>query len=228
MFAILLADFLFSKACQLSTEAGGEVLSAVCEAVERACAAQLREVQHAYDLDVTEDEHLAVIAGRTATVFELPCRLGAGLGGLPQPAVTALAAYGHHLGIAFQLAEDALSLAGQQVHLGREAAADLRDGTYSLAVLRTLADPDHRRRLRPLLARDRPSGTAIEKAIDLIRASGGIRYALDTAEVHAARARAALESLPRGPGRATLTRLTHFAVARTVAPAPDLASAFDP
>jgi geranylgeranyl pyrophosphate synthase len=228
MFAILLADFLFSKACQLSAQAGGEVLSAVCEAVERACAGQLREVEHAYDVDLTEEGQLAVIAGRTATLFELPCRLGAGLGGLPQSAVTALGIYGRHLGIAFQLAEDALSLAGKQTHLGKDATADLREGTYSLAVLHALADPDHGRRLRPLLTRDRLNTTALATAMDLIRASGGIGYALDVAEVHAARARTALESLPRGPARTTLTRLTHYAVTRTVGPAPDLASAFDP
>jgi geranylgeranyl pyrophosphate synthase len=165
-------------------------------------------------VDLTEQEHLAIIARKTATLFELPCRLGAMLGALPPPAVAALAAYGNHLGIAFQLTDDALDLAGQQSRLGKDTNADLREGTYSLAVLYTLAHPDHGRRLRSLLTRDRLSPATVLTATDLIRASGGIEHALDTAHTHAAHARSALHPLPTGPARMTLTRLTHFAVTR--------------
>jgi len=227
MFAILVADFLFSKACQLAAQSGRDVLNMVCEAVGRACEGQLKQVEHAYDLDLTEDQHLAIIARKTATLFELPCRLGAQLGGLATPKVTALASYGHHLGIAFQLADDALDLAGQQSHLGKDITNDLREGTYSLAVLHTLAHPEHGPPLAAVLSRVHLDSADIDTAINLIRARGGIQHAMDTAHQHAAHARAALQALPAGPARTTLTRLTDYVVTRTVPRAVDLAGAFE-
>jgi menaquinone-9 beta-reductase len=228
MFAILLGDFLFSKACQLSAEAGGEVLDAVCEAVARACEGWLQEVEHAYDLGLTQAEHLAIITRKTATLFELPCRLGALLSQAAPAHRHALASYGHHLGIAFQLADDALDLAGHPGQLGKTVASDLREGTYSLAVLEALAGPDGGERLAGLLRRARLDPDSAGAAIGLVRASGAIDRALATARGHAAQAQAALGSLPPGPATATLARLADYAVTREVPEAADLAAAFGP
>ena len=227
MFAILVGDFLLSKACQLATRAGEDLLTTICIAVERACTGQLREVERAFDVEVTEAQHLEVVAGKTATLFELPCRLGGRLGGLADGVVEALAAYGHHLGMAFQLADDALDLAGHPSRVGKDTANDLREGTYSLAVIRTLADPEQGPRLRPLLTTANPTRDDLAAAVDLVRAGGGIEYALATAREYATRARAALDALPPGPVHLTLDRLTDYVTTRNIPHATDLTSAFD-
>ena len=82
---------------------------------------------------------MKIIAGKTATLFELPCRLGARLAGAPDQIVTALSRYGHHLGIAFQLADDALDVWGSAERLGKYPLSDVREGVYTLSVLRLLA-----------------------------------------------------------------------------------------
>lgn len=224
--AAIAGTYLLARANALLAAAGREIVATTAWAAVELCTGQLQEVEHAYDVELTEQQHLAVVVRKTATLFELPCRLGAVLGGLPPAAVDALAGYGHHLGIAFQLADDALDLAGEQAQLGKSPTNDLREGTYSLAVLYALAHPEHGARLRALLGRGHLDRAAIDTAIDLVRASGGIEQALDTARGHAAQARAALDPLPPGPARTTLARLTDYAVTRTVPPAPGLATAF--
>ena len=99
--------------------------------------------------------------------------------------------------------------------------------TYGLAVLHGLAHPDHGPRLRSVLARDLDA-TGVATAIGLVRASGGIERALDTARAHADQARTALDPLPVGPARTALARLADYAVTRVVPATPDLASAFAP
>jgi heptaprenyl diphosphate synthase len=212
--ATIAGIYLLGRANALLLATRPELVTTATEAAAELCIGQLQEVEHAYDLDLTEDQHLAIIARKTATLFELPCRLGAQLGGLATPKVTALASYGHHLGIAFQLADDALDLAGQQSHLGKDITNDLREGTYSLAVLHTLAHPEHGPPLAAVLSRVHLDSADIDTAINLIRARGGIQHAMDTAHQHAAHARAALQALPAGPARTTLTRLTDYVVTR--------------
>ena len=109
--------------------------------------------------------------------------------------------------------------------LGKDITNDLREGTYSLAVLDTLAHPDHGPPLAAVLGRVHLYPADIATAIDLIRASGGIQHAMDTAHQHAAHARAALQVLPTGPARTTLTRLTDYVVTGNVPTAVDLAAA---
>ena len=79
---------------------------------------------------------MAILAQKTATLFELPCRLGALLGGVAPEATVALVAFGRALGLAFQLADDALDLAGSTEQIGKAAGNDLREGVHGLPVLR--------------------------------------------------------------------------------------------
>ena len=213
--ATIAGTYLLARANALLVVAGPGLVAATATAAVELCTGQLQEVEYAYDLDLTEEQHFAVVARKTATLFELPCRLGAHLGELPPPLVTALATYGHHLGIAFQLADDALDLSGRQSHLGRSITNDLREGTYSLAVLHALAHPEHGEQLRGVLQSLRLHPTEVRTAIQLVRASGGIQRALDTARAHAEQARTALHPLPPGPARTTLARLADYAVTRS-------------
>jgi heptaprenyl diphosphate synthase len=211
--ATIAGTYLLARANALLIAAGREVVEATARAAVDICVGQLQEVEHAYDLELTQAEHLAIITRKTATLFELPCRLGALLSQAAPAHRHALARYGHHLGIAFQLADDALDLAGHPAQLGKSVAGDLREGTYSLAVLEALAGPDGGR-LGGLLQRARLDPDSAGAAIGLVRASGAIDRALAAARGHGAQAREALGSLPPGPANATLARLADYAVTR--------------
>jgi len=71
-------------------------------------------------------------ARKTASLFEAACTLGALAGGAAEPAVVSLAAYGRHLGCAFQIADDLLDVTGSADTLGKHPAKDATAGKQTL------------------------------------------------------------------------------------------------
>lgn len=226
MFALMVGDFLLSKAYEFSAEAGAEVSHLIASALARACEGRVQELRNAYNLELTEAEHLEILSRKTATLFELPCRLGAFLSGAAPSHLSALAAYGRHLGIAFQLADDAMNLAGQESALGKVPETSLQEGIYSLSVLRALQKRRTGQKLRQLL---KPPLTEqkVFKILGLVEESRGIAEALEVAQEYATQAQRALLALPDGPARVSLYRLAQYVVNREVKKQPSLQAAFE-
>ncbi|YCK38038.1 polyprenyl synthetase family protein [Actinomadura sp. ATCC 39365] len=102
-FSVLVADFFLARAFDFAAKAGGAVTADFSRALAAACQARARELR-AGELGLPE--YAEMLEGKLAIAFELPCRLGARLSGAPPATVTALAAYGRHLGVSFALIDD--------------------------------------------------------------------------------------------------------------------------
>ncbi|MEV0292161.1 polyprenyl synthetase family protein [Nocardia sp. NPDC050710] len=160
------------------------------------------------------DEHLEILRMKTATLFELPCRLGAELAGCDRAHVRALSRFGQELGIAFQLTDDLLDLVGDSARLGKPTGADLRAGVFSHSVLLALQqNPDGR--LAELLRHENLTAPEADEAAALVRGSGAVETTRELARAYAGRAAAALAELPEFPGHDVLADLTGHAVSRT-------------
>lgn len=154
------------------------------------------------------------LAAETETRTREGCRLGAELGGAASATVAALAAYGRNLGLAFQLADDALDLAGHPSRLGKPVAADVREGVYSLPVLRALEREGRDGPLATLLGRAHLEPDEIATAIAMVRASGAIAETLELAATYSDRAISAIEALPPTSAHRSLVNLARYAVER--------------
>ncbi|MFF0531649.1 polyprenyl synthetase family protein [Nocardia amikacinitolerans] len=188
--------------------------SAVTEAAFTVCRGQLRETEHVYDTNLDADEHLEILRMKTATLFELPCRLGADLAGCDPAHIRGLAEFGRELGVAFQLTDDLLDLVGDSACLGKPTGADLRAGVFSHAVLLALRQ-DHGGRLAALLRHEELTGAEAAEAAALVRASGTVDSTRELARECARRAAAALAELPPFPGRDELADLARQTLSRT-------------
>lgn len=105
-FSVLVADFLLARSYEFAAMGGSQVVADFAEALTAACEGRARELRVIPGRPVDLAEHVDVLSGKLATAFELPCRLGARLGGASRPTVDALAAYGRHLGVSYALAEE--------------------------------------------------------------------------------------------------------------------------
>jgi heptaprenyl diphosphate synthase len=207
--------YLFARASSLFAALGDAANHLASRTSVELCSGQLQEVENAYNLDLTDAAHLQILARKTASLFELPSRLGAQLSGAPAEVAEALAAYGRYLGLAFQLADDALDLAGEAAQVGKATGADLRTGIYSLPVLLALRSADGTgERLRALLEQVRLDEDDVQTALRLVR-KAGLAPALELAQAQAGQARRELSALPDGPARESLWRLAGHAVARS-------------
>ncbi len=127
-----------------------EVLSRMLEVVKEMVVAESLQLARRGKVRGSQSEYFRIIDGKTASLFRWAMFAGARAGGVEPGAAAALEAYGQKLGVAFQLVDDLLDVAGDAAATGKALLADLREGkmTYPL-ILAMERDPD----LVPLLER---------------------------------------------------------------------------
>jgi geranylgeranyl reductase family protein len=218
LFAVIVADFLLSKAHELSARAGPRVSAVIAEALARSTEGRLRELRHARNLELAEAEQLDIIAWKTGTLFELPCRLGGVLGRLPPANVEALARYGRHLGVAYQLTDDAMIIEGRSPSLGQAGVTDLDDGLYSVPIMAAVRQHGAARGpLCRILEQQTLSTRDVEEIRKLTRSAGGVDRALELARIASDRAKVELNANDDGPPIVMLRQLADYAVERSAA-----------
>jgi heptaprenyl diphosphate synthase len=208
LVAILAGDFLLARASEIAASLGVEVAGLLAATIGRLCEGQVGELKTAFSVERTEDEYLASIAGKTASLTSAACRIGALCAGLSRVDVDALTRFGEAFGMVFQIRDDVLDVVGTEASLGKPAGQDLVEGTYSLPVIRALADPAAGPELRGLLGSPLDDAER-DKARSVVRSSGGIEAAMAAARRYADDAAAAVSGLPGGSVAAALGSLGH-------------------
>lgn len=161
--ATAVGDFLFSRAfAELAATGEPEAVRALSHAATSLARGELLQREDAFSADVTEERYLERCRLKTARLFEAACRLGAVLGDSPATA-DGLGRFGDRIGLAFQLFDDVLDIAGPPEMTGKGRGTDLLDGTATLPVV--LAGK----------AGSRPAGPAeAERLCEEIAASGAL------------------------------------------------------
>lgn len=222
--AILTGDFLLARASELSAELGVEVTRVMARTIAALCAGQIREVQGsggarahgAQPVEADREHYLTVISEKTASLIASSCRLGALLSDMDADAVEALTSYGHRLGMAFQLADDVLDIAGEEGESGKVPGTDLKEGVRTLPVLLALEQEGPASELAELLAE--PTDSDIAKALALLRLHPALGLARDAARLQSAEAKRALDRFRDHPETAGVVQgldwLADYAVER--------------
>jgi geranylgeranyl pyrophosphate synthase len=214
--AVLLGDYLFATAFDLvSRIRHPEVAPTIARAAVAMSQAEIRAVKIGGEPHEDEATYFAIVEGKTGQLFSAACRSGALLAGAPPEAVEALAHFGLHWGVSFQITDDALDLTGTSEVLGKPTGSDIDTGKVTLPVIALLrrAPEPVRHRVKDLV-RGALGSDALEELRVLVERFGGVRYALDVARAYAERAAAALDVLPAGAARESLAALTEFVLVR--------------
>jgi octaprenyl-diphosphate synthase len=213
--SVLVGDFLYSRSFQLMVELDSmPVMRVLADTTNRIAEGEVLQLLHVGNPDTTEADYLRVIECKTAVLFAAATRLGGALAGATPAQEDALARYGLHLGLAFQVADDVHDYTADAATLGKNLGDDLAEGKATLPLIHALAHaaPEQRARLAAIVeARDLDALPEIQQAI---RAGGGIDYSRALAHHHADIAIAALDALPPSEWRDALRTLAHYAVDR--------------
>src|SRR5690554_6302818 len=134
--SVLVGDFLYSRAFQLMVSMGSmRVMDILADATNVIAEGEVMQLMNCNDPETTEARYFAVIYSKTARLFEAATQLGAVLSE-QQPAIEeAMAAYGRHLGTAFQLVDDILDYTADAETMGKEVGDDLAEGKPTLPLL---------------------------------------------------------------------------------------------
>ncbi|MCQ6244189.1 polyprenyl synthetase family protein [Streptomyces malaysiensis] len=216
--AVLAGNWLLSKAAQLAAELGPETIRLQSKVTNRLIMGQIRELVGPSDDDDPLSHYFTVVAGKTAALIAMALQLGAVRTGAPDRIVQALAEYGEHLGIAFQISDDILDVTSTSEVSGKEQGKDLAIGVASLPVLLALADErPEAGELRTLLTAATATaaeGTGLPKAVALLHRCGALAEARTVLHARLLRARTALNGLPDGPATQVLHALCDFVARR--------------
>ena len=141
--SVLVGDFLYSRAFQMMVELGQmRVMQVLSDATNIIAEGEVLQLMNCHNADLNEQDYLHVIRYKTAKLFEAAARLGAILGGVDVGQEQAFAAYGMHLGTAFQLIDDVLDYSGDMSEIGKNLGDDLAEGKPTLPLLYVLQQGD--------------------------------------------------------------------------------------
>ena len=193
---LIAGDFLFGRAFALCGRFEEKVITWATDACISLTEGEVLQDRLRHDSSVTRDDYLEIIERKTASLFAQGARMGAHLAGASQDVIEGLAESGYCIGMAFQIVDDVLDVAGDGNRTGKPTGADLRDGNPSLPLVLALAhDPEVKR----VFEKQVPSQQEIEAALEQIRRSGVLDEATRMAHAYGKQALEALEILPPSP-----------------------------
>ncbi len=199
--SVLAGDLLLTHALERTAKASpGPVLSELFATLRALVDGEIVQLRGRTRLDLTEATYFRIVQDKTASLFRWAARSGARTAGAAPDAVDALGEFGAHLGIAFQLVDDALDYASGGT--GKDVCADLREGKLTLPLLRAVRGRDE---LVELLAAVRAGDDAAgTRLLDAVRGSRAVDEARAVARDETRAALAALERVPASPARELL------------------------
>lgn len=194
--AVIMGDYLYSRSVtELAAIGRIDLLDVLARAANEMSVGEMRQLLSCDALDFTEADYERLIASKTASLMSAACEMGAVAGDARYR--RPLAAYGHALGMAFQIADDLLDYTENSDVTGKPAGQDLREHKVTLPLIAALSEmaAHEVQQVEHFFADPEPRAEDITRIIELVNARGGIAYARRRAEYFGERAVAALLDL---------------------------------
>ena len=201
--SVLVGDHLYAKAVAILAEDGDpEVMRSVAETVCRMTESEAAQSLCRNNASVTEEQYLATIAGKTASLMSCCCHVGAMLGNGHSGDVQILGEYGLNLGMAFQITDDLLDVTGEPEKLGKPAGNDIRQGSLTLPFIHAmrLAEAEDREWMIRAFASGQTNDSILTRMKNMAAEYGGIAYSCGKAREYGQACKEGLESLAHSDG----------------------------
>lgn len=165
---------------------------------------------------VSEEEYFRMASGKTGALMGASCAAGAYLAGASPQEVDDFEAFGDSLGLAFQIQDDVLNLAGEFRKYKKEIGGDITEGKRSLMAIHAMAHaaPQEARRLSQILLAHMRDKKKIDYAISLMKKYDSVNYAKLRAREFVEGASAFLARLPPSKEVDALKAFSEYAITR--------------
>jgi len=214
--AVLVGDFVYSRSFQIMVDTDNlSVLRVLADATNVIAEGEVLQLMNCRNPDIDEREYLRVIRCKTAKLFEAATRLGAILGQASPEIEQGLAAYGIHVGTAFQLIDDVLDYSGAQAQIGKHVGDDLAEGKATLPLIYAMRKGTPAQAARIRRAIEQGGLDELPGVLEAIAGSGALDYSRNQAQTESRLACEALRCLPDSTYRDYLLQLAGFAATRT-------------
>lgn len=213
--SVLVGDFLYTRAFQLMVQLDSmPLLKHMAETTNTIAAGEVLQLMRAGDPTTTVGQYRDVIHRKTAVLFAAASCGPAMLSRSGAAIESAMADFGLHTGMAFQMIDDVLDYEGDPAVTGKNVGDDLREGKATLPLIHTLNEGLDADRAVVFAALQNRDETKIDEVLAAVARSGGISVTRDAALQHQALALAALECLEPSAAKDSLISIAELAIKR--------------
>jgi octaprenyl-diphosphate synthase len=216
--SVLVGDFLYSRAFQMMVGPNDlRVMQILSDATNTIAEGEVLQLLNMNDPEVDETSYLQVIRYKTAKLFEASTELGAILANATDAQREQAAAFGRHIGTAFQLMDDLLDYTANAAQMGKNAGDDLREGKPTLPLIYLLEHGTNEERLLVRAAIEQNQDLPDDVFAQILRAvqsSGALDYTQAAAKREADLALDCIKDFPTNEATSALHALCEYSLAR--------------
>ena len=134
--SILVGDYLLSRCFEMMVEDGStEILKLLSSTSSKIAQGEVLQLEYKGEIDILEETYFNIINSKTAALFAAATRVGACIANKNKKEKDALESYGRNLGLAFQIADDALDYYSTKTTFGKEIGKDFYEGKVTLPII---------------------------------------------------------------------------------------------
>jgi octaprenyl-diphosphate synthase len=216
--SILVGDYLLSRCFEIMVDDGDlEVLKLLSSTSAKIAQGEVLQLQHKGEADLLEDTYIDIINLKTAALFSAATKTGACLSGSNEKEKRALESYGKNLGLAFQIADDALDYYAKEKLFGKEIGKDFFEGkvTLPLIIVFQKGNDEERSFLSEIMKKEKRNEDDFSETLTLIYKYKAIEASLKRAEYFVNVSYDSLGIFPDNEDKKILQNLTGFSLNRS-------------
>ena len=216
--SILVGDYLLSRCFEMMVEDGDlEVLKLLSSTSAKIAQGEVLQLQHKGEADLLEETYIEIINLKTASLFSAATKTGACLSGSNDKEKKAIESYGRNLGLAFQIADDALDYYAKEKLFGKEIGKDFFEGKVTLPIITIFqkANSEEKSFLNEIMKKDNRTEEDFSETLSLIHKYKAVEATLKKAEYFVNVSFDALAIFPDSEDKRILQNLTSFSLNRS-------------
>jgi len=216
--SILIGDYLFSRCFEIMVEDGSsEILKLLSSTSSIIAQGEVLQLEHKGEIDVLEETYFNIINMKTAALFSAATRVGACIANRTKKEKDALESYGKNIGLAFQIADDALDYYSTQKIFGKEIGKDFFEGkaTLPLIIIFQRANNEEKSFLKQIFKKEKRNEDDFSETLALINKYKAVQESLKRAEYFVNISYGALGIFENSLEKKVLQNLTGFSLNRT-------------
>ena len=216
--SILVGDYLLSRCFEMIVEDGSlevlKLLSSTCSTISQGEVSQL---ECRGEIDMLEETYFNIINSKTAVLFAAATRIGACITNNNRKKKDALESYGRNLGLAFQIADDALDYYSSKKIFGKEIGKDFFEGNVTLPTIFAYQDSNLKERdfLKKVFKKKNRSNKDLDQVQNLITKYNSIKACFKRAEHFVNMSYNALSAFNPSKEKTILQNMTSFSLERS-------------
>ena len=216
--SILVGDYLLSRCFEMMVEDGDlEVLKLLSSTSSKIAQGEVLQLQHKGEADLLEETYIDIINLKTASLFSAATKTGACLSGSNEKEKKALESYGRNLGLAFQIADDALDFYAKEKLFGKEIGKDFFEGkvTLPMIIIFQKGNNEEKNFLNEIMRKEKRTEQDFSNTLSLINKYKAVEATFKKAEYFVNVSYDALAIFPDNEDKKILQNLTSFSLNRS-------------